>query len=215
MENPTYIHLERIDLGTGLAAILANINEQVKKNRVQVGEYMVHVTSLRLRAFLLKGVKCYMCGTEATHFSIDKFRLKSQDEAPHMNMWGVTPEGEELLFTHDHILARSLGGKDGIENAITCCTKCNGDKAFVENAIRAGRCKPPAYITVEGGELFQGHQGHWADCFFSNATRDEIENYLKSDNQDYEIRDMTSEEILRMPEAIRFHKWLLETYKTA
>lgn len=129
MENPTYIHLEKIDLGTGLAAILANINEPVKKNRVQVGEHMVHVTSLRLRVFLLKGVKCYICGTEATHFSIDKFRLKSQKESAHMNMWGVDVEGNELLFTHDHVVDRADGGKDALENAETCCTTCNGLKA--------------------------------------------------------------------------------------
>ena len=130
MENPTYIHLERIDLGTGLAAILENINEPVKKNRVQVGEHMVHVTSLRLRVFLLKGVKCYICGAEATHFSIDKFRLKSQKESAHMNMWRQAADGTELLFTHDHIVDRADGGVDAFENAETCCTICNGLKAL-------------------------------------------------------------------------------------
>jgi len=215
MENPTYIHLERIDLGTGMAAILGDINEPVKARRVQVGSHEVHVTSLRLRVFLLKGTKCYICGTQATHFSIDKFRLKSQNEAPHMNMWGVNPDGTDLLFTHDHVLARGHGGKDKIENAETCCTTCNGHKAFVENMIKARRCQPPAYIIAENGDMFEGHQGQWADCFFTNATRAAIEDYLKDEKVEYVIRDMTPEELVRMPEAIIFHKWLLERYGTA
>lgn len=35
----------------------------------------------------------------------------------------------------------------------------------------------PLWITVDGGNTFEGHQGHWTDCFYSNATRAVIEAY--------------------------------------
>lgn len=139
MENPTYIHLETIPLEVGLAEIEANLNEPVKGKRVQVGSREVHVTSLRLRVFRKKGTKCYICGAQATHFAIDKFRLKSIKESPHMNMWGVKEDGSDLLFTHDHIIDRADGGADRIENAETCCTTCNGEKAAKTLAERNER----------------------------------------------------------------------------
>jgi len=86
----------------------------------------------------------------------------------------------------------------------------------------------PLWIKVCDGHLFEGHQGHWADCFFSNSTREQIELYLNSDrerdqwNNDkearsycewhWEIREMTDEELAKFPEALEFQKWLLEEY---
>ena len=34
--------------------------------------------------------------------------------------------------------------------------------------------KNPIWIIVDDGNVFEGHQGHWADCFFSNATESAI-----------------------------------------
>lgn len=38
----------------------------------------------------------------------------------------------------------------------------------------------PIWITVEDGDVFEGHQLHWANCFFSNATRPAIESFLNT-----------------------------------
>jgi DNA polymerase III delta subunit len=75
----------------------------------------------------------------------------------------------------------------------------------------------PFWITVNGGDVFEGHQGHWADCFFSNATIDTIKNSLDSNSLfgekvEYEIREMTDEELQKYPEAIEFADWLKNEY---
>lgn len=73
----------------------------------------------------------------------------------------------------------------------------------------------PIWITVDGGDLFDGHQGHWADCFFSNATRAIIrqaldEGSIKSDT--FSIREMTQEEVHRYPEIKGFCEELIRRY---
>ena len=69
---------------------------------------------------------------------------------------------------------------------------------------------------IDGDPVFEGHQGHWADCYFSNATRRTIEEALKNDesfsNTLYEIRVMTDEEVNKYPVAVKFQDWLVETY---
>lgn len=129
-----YDHLEIIPLDVGLTAIHENRDESVKAFRVKLGSYNVHVTSLRLRTFNSKGTKCYICGATATHFSIDRFlRGEGQSETPHLNLWGINHDGTELLFTHDHVLARGLGGADKMHNSLTCCTVCNLAKSKTED----------------------------------------------------------------------------------
>lgn len=122
-----YIHLQHIPLDVGLKAILDHWQDPEKQTRVQVGDYMVHVTSLRLRTFLKRGAFCYICGLKATGFSIDTGRTQP-DGTPHMNMWGMGKDGKQMLFTHDHVIDRARGGADSLKNSRTCCTKCNGEK---------------------------------------------------------------------------------------
>lgn len=71
----------------------------------------------------------------------------------------------------------------------------------------------PIWITVEDGDVFEGHQLHWANCFFSNATRPAIESFLNTpgavDSEltytpeaeclKYTIREMTDEEVDQYP----------------
>lgn len=46
----------------------------------------------------------------------------------HLNLYGVR-EDEDVLFTHDHKLARALGGADNLSNAQLMCSPCNGKKS--------------------------------------------------------------------------------------
>lgn len=86
-------------------------------------------TSLRLRTFAVKGTRCVCCGLEASFFAVEKSR--GVKEAYHINLWGVK-DGNEVLFTHDHILARALGGADNMSNSQTMCGPCNWKKGKVE-----------------------------------------------------------------------------------
>lgn len=49
-----------------------------------------------------------------------------------MNLWGKTNDGGEVLFTHDHILARGLGGSDKLDNMQTMCCWHNWEKGEIE-----------------------------------------------------------------------------------
>lgn len=78
----------------------------------------------------------------------------------------------------------------------------------------------PIWITVveDGVVSFEGHQGHWADVYFSNATRGAIEYYLNdptctdAEHRTYTIREMTDEDMVQYPEAVRFVNYLIEQY---
>lgn len=96
--------------------------------RTPVNGVPVYVTSLRLRTFAFKGIVCAGCGLVATHFAIERELSQAATGAGyHLNLYGVT-DGEEVLFTHDHIVPRSKGGADGPSNTQTMCGPCNWSK---------------------------------------------------------------------------------------
>ena len=78
----------------------------------------------------------------------------------------------------------------------------------------------PLWIIVDDGDTFEGHQGHWADCFFSNATRAAIQGFLDDPGTihgpgeycKYIIREMTDDELAKHPEALEFAQHLIEEY---
>lgn len=87
----------------------------------------------------------------------------------------------------------------------------------------------PLWITVvdeEDGSVFEGHQLHWANCFFSNATKSQIEAFLLTPGAindhltyppeeglcEYHIREMTDEELAKYPEAMEFCIELVKEY---
>ena len=75
--------------------------------------------------------------------------------------------------------------------------------------------KNPYWIVVDNGDTFCGHQAHWSDCFYSNATIGNIEFDLTQGmfaGSAYEIRRMTDGEVERWPEALEFRKYLLDKY---
>lgn len=72
--------------------------------------------------------------------------------------------------------------------------------------------------TLQEGAIFEGHQQHWANCFFSNAFKRNIENSIKYDKFFNEpgvtvtIREMTDSELNEYKEVIPFCEWLMKTY---
>ena len=82
----------------------------------------VKVYSLRLRTFKEKGLRCVTCGVEGTHFYKER---ATQDVRWHINLWGVTPDGVEVMLTKDHIQPRAKGGRDRMDNMQPMCRPCN------------------------------------------------------------------------------------------
>lgn len=94
---------------------------EIRGDMVKLGQ------SLRLRTFYNKGNTCVKCGIKAKYFVKEKSVVK--DLFYHLNLYGIDESGEEVLFTHDHIIPKSKGGKDNDSNTQTMCCYCNWEKA--------------------------------------------------------------------------------------
>lgn len=116
-----------------LETVFPFIREQAvigKRKRVQIEDFKVNVFSLRLHTFLVSGTVCHSCGANAEFFAVEK-GVKDKNPHYHLNLYGNI-NGEDILFTHDHKLAKCLGGKDDISNTQTMCLPCNNRKAHFE-----------------------------------------------------------------------------------
>lgn len=124
-------------IGTlSLEEVLPKIEEHIndwRKQKIQIKEFSVAVQSLRLRTFHQKGVQCPCCSNKGSFFAVEK--TKGNSGGYHLNLYGIDQENNEILFTHDHILARGLGGADNIDNSRTMCGPCNWAKGKIEGLI--------------------------------------------------------------------------------
>lgn len=93
-----------------------------RKYKALIDGLWVNGGSHRYKTFKNKGIVCVCCGRIGEYFTLDKFL---EDSPYHFNLYGTNKDGEELLFTKDHILPKSKGGKDVLENYQTMCTECN------------------------------------------------------------------------------------------
>jgi hypothetical protein len=100
--------------------------------RTEINGTLVNVSSVRLYTFKLHGTKCSSCGQQATHFALER-ATHGNVLFFHLNLYGEK-DGQELLFTHDHTIARSAGGRDHTDNTTTMCYDCNQLKAIEERS---------------------------------------------------------------------------------
>lgn len=116
-----------------------NLNEVFdcmrKATGQKVGNFLgvkVKLGSLRLLTFLHKGVVCSKCGLVADNFAVERDPgAASRGGGYHLNLYSGKGE-KRVLFTHDHSVARSLGGKDKLFNCTTMCSPCNFLKSLDE-----------------------------------------------------------------------------------
>ncbi len=81
----------------------------------------VSVISQRYDVFKKSNV-CCRCGLEGTYLASERHK---GDENYHFNLYGTDSGGDEVLFTKDHIIPKSKGGKNNLKNYQTMCTVCN------------------------------------------------------------------------------------------
>lgn len=120
-----------------ISVVLPLIENHTIKSVILHGQ-KVNVTSLRLKNFV-KSTVCSCCGLEATHFAVES------NGNWHLNLYAAREGKREMLFTHDHTLARSLGGSDDESNTTTMCAGCNFAKSrgeFVEYCKQRGLPPP-------------------------------------------------------------------------
>ncbi|MEE3344761.1 MAG: HNH endonuclease [Bacilli bacterium] len=84
----------------------------------------VHTNSQRYKLFMTYGCTCCKCGLKAEYFALEKYKDQNRY---HLNLYGIK-DGKEILFTKDHIIPKSKGGKSKLENYQTMCSICNQRK---------------------------------------------------------------------------------------
>ena len=93
------------------------------EHNIKVEGYDVYTTSLRYKTFMEKGYKCVCCGRIGTHYILEHPNGSNEKRA-HFNLYS----DDDVLMTKDHILPKSMGGADRIENMQTMCSICNSAK---------------------------------------------------------------------------------------
>lgn len=50
----------------------------------------------------------------------------------HFNLYAIDQDGHEILMTKDHVVPKSNGGEDTLDNYVTCCQECNSQKGSMD-----------------------------------------------------------------------------------
>ena len=64
------------------------------------------------------------CGLEGSYFALEK---PGNSKTPHFNLYAFK-DGFEILMTSDHIIPRSKGGSNALDNRQCLCHTCNEKK---------------------------------------------------------------------------------------
>lgn len=111
--------------------ILPLLRGDQRSNRNQYIELdgaLVKITSKRYSVFK-KSLVCAGCGMKAAFFAVEKSIYQRENAKWHFNLYGLTEQGGEVIFTKDHIIPVAKNGSNALENLQTMCIICNMDKA--------------------------------------------------------------------------------------
>lgn len=96
--------------------------------------YKVKPSSLRYQTFD-KNLTCAGCGIKGRFLALEKCLSdfggdegEKEGQGYHLNLYALDEMGREVLMTKDHIIPKSKGGPDHINNMQTMCTYCNAKK---------------------------------------------------------------------------------------
>ena len=101
--------------------------EYIKLTERSYDGEMVKMTSQRYQLFASKGVECVGCGLAGAYFALERNRHEDFGRF-HFNLYGLR-DGAEVLMTKDHIVPKSKGGKNTLDNYQVMCFDCNAFKA--------------------------------------------------------------------------------------
>jgi 5-methylcytosine-specific restriction endonuclease McrA len=106
----------------GLDEILPLLDPNRGSRAASIDGYTVKVSTLRLCCFKRHGWFCAGCGIVAAYFTLEQPLGANQ---PHLQLYALDNNEQEVLMTHDHIIALADGGSNSLENAQTMCRPCN------------------------------------------------------------------------------------------
>lgn len=72
--------------------------------------------------------KCDICGLEAKYMVLEKSKDVVNDYF-HFNLYTINKDNQEIYFNIDHVIPKSKGGKNELENMQLTCEICNSKKA--------------------------------------------------------------------------------------
>lgn len=125
---------ERIGTISDIDAVFEKIRNGEKS--MTVNGVVLSLEGLRLETFASSPQCCSdsNCKTKPEYFAIERTLDSSHPDFSrfHLNLYGTNAKGYETLFTHDHTLARALGGADARNNTTMMCGPCNFRKARAE-----------------------------------------------------------------------------------
>lgn len=106
-----------------LPEFAVNSKKKIKKT---INNIKVKATSERLVLFNRQlnesgRIFCVKCNLEATHFKLEN---SIRNEPPHFNLYSA----DDILFTKDHIIPKSKGGSNNLDNYQVMCACCNFEK---------------------------------------------------------------------------------------
>lgn len=88
--------------------------------------YSVKLTSARLQLFR-QSLICVGCQLIGSVFRLQLAEKDIRTIVPHINLYG-SKDNRWILFTKDHIIPKSKGGKNILSNYQTMCYECNFTK---------------------------------------------------------------------------------------
>ena len=89
--------------------------------RMDMAERSVSIR--RMQCFAVKGTTCVTCGRKGNILMLDKW----PDGSIHLDLFSLT-DGERVLMNIDHIIPRSKGGANRLDNYQPMCEPCNTEK---------------------------------------------------------------------------------------
>ena len=99
------------------------VGKRFKENKdIIIDGYKVRPISLRYMTFYQKGTNCISCGRKGNYFLLEG---DDNSKRKHFNLYSE----DNVLMTKDHIIPKSKGGKDVVDNMQTMCIICNERKA--------------------------------------------------------------------------------------
>jgi 5-methylcytosine-specific restriction endonuclease McrA len=108
-------------------ALIPTSRKRTPEGRKIIDGDCMRMDSHRYWVFKLKGTECVECHIQGKYFAKEKSSEK--DNSYHFNLYAINNEGKEVLMTKDHIMPKSKGGKDHIDNYQPMCIVCNMAKA--------------------------------------------------------------------------------------
>lgn len=95
-------------------------------NFMEINGVPFHYDYEKVKTFK-RSCTCINCGLEASEMRLEKIKSCAHPVygEVHLNLYGYTHKGREVLFTVDHAILKSLAGPDRTENYNTMCSRCN------------------------------------------------------------------------------------------